>query len=104
MHKLLFALLALLALSTQASSLPSLTATSVNPNFNSSVIPTNQLGFVPCQFPGNGDFEERCYCYEDVQKKYAVDRHWMVSAIDNACHYFTGGIGQCNPFQHAPDS
>lgn len=75
---------------------PSTEARSFGPvDTNSSSTPLMRRTFMPCNHPGNWDFQDKCYCFWEDNDNKAVDRKWITAAIDAACgEYFTGGIGK----------
>lgn len=92
----LLVLLALLGVSANASPAVTSTATDLKlvDSWNVTVPTFQHVEFTPCNFEGNEDFERGCYCFSDIGNLYAVDRHWMIEAINGACEHFTGGIGK----------
>lgn len=98
MLKFILALLAMQAMGMNAATLSSTGITDLDltnikrtPNVS---IANRQDPFVPCDFPENFAFLAKCFCFSVDAETYAIDRKYMVDAMDNACQYFTGGIGE----------
>lgn len=105
MFKFILALLALLALSINVSAVAEITSLD-SFNNGTSLVVRQGLGqpeddgiisaaeYTPCQIPGNNGFMKKCYCFLDLENLWGIDRAYLVTAIDQACEYFTGGIGE----------
>lgn len=57
------------------------------------LVPIHQKSFSPCPYDKNIDFADGCYCWGGSPDKYAIDRHWMIEAITQACDNMAGGEG-----------